>query len=205
MEETKTDSFLMELHDKFVNYSGGTANCVIIKNGTCVYVAAEDADEMREEVMSIIEDNISRELETAVTDIDDSVYVVTYGDDFHTVVTGELEYQTSDIERIGRKRIFDDLDDPQPVIYSVKGDITRIDLPSEKKRETPQKEHQKETAPQPEWKSSYQAGDEVAHKLFGKGKVLSVSLKRRDAMLEVDFGEKGVKKLMESAAPMTKL
>ena len=48
--------------------------------------------------------------------------------------------------------------------------------------------------------ATYQKGDMVKHKAFGKGMVLSVQQMGGDALLEVAFDDKGTKKLMLKAA-----
>lgn len=63
-------------------------------------------------------------------------------------------------------------------------------------------------SPLPRWESpaarppapEFEAGDAVAHTLFGHGRVLKVIPTAFDAIVEVDFGDKGVRRLMRTVA-----
>ncbi|MFV0401388.1 MAG: ATP-dependent helicase [Oscillospiraceae bacterium] len=48
-------------------------------------------------------------------------------------------------------------------------------------------------------------GDSVRHKVFGEGKVLSAKPMGNDVLLEIDFGDAGVKKVMANFAKLEKL
>ncbi len=50
----------------------------------------------------------------------------------------------------------------------------------------------------------YQAGDHVYHGKFGEGLILSCTPMGNDQLLEISFGEHGVKKLMAAFAPLKK-
>lgn len=52
---------------------------------------------------------------------------------------------------------------------------------------------------------SYQTGDRVAHKTFGEGRILSVTPMGNDNLLEIDFQQAGIKKLMSNFARLTRL
>ena len=51
-------------------------------------------------------------------------------------------------------------------------------------------------------KSPFLEGSFVSHKLFGKGRVLEVSPDHGDFKIVVDFGDKGVKKLLAGYAKL---
>jgi len=53
--------------------------------------------------------------------------------------------------------------------------------------------------------SSYEAGDRVAHNIFGEGTVLSVQKMSNDAMLEIAFEKVGTKKIMANFAKLRKI
>lgn len=64
------------------------------------------------------------------------------------------------------------------------------------------------SAAQPEKKqtgTSYQPGDAVEHKVFGKGTVLKVTPVAGDCIVEVQFDTAGIKKTMANYAPMKRL
>ncbi len=51
----------------------------------------------------------------------------------------------------------------------------------------------------------FDIGDRVLHKAFGEGTVLKITPLANDAMLEIDFGSKGKKKIMVNYTPITKI
>jgi len=53
-------------------------------------------------------------------------------------------------------------------------------------------------------KATYAVGDNVSHKVFGKGTVTAVSLMGNDCLLTINFDGVGVKKLMANFANLTK-
>ncbi|MCL2539485.1 MAG: UvrD-helicase domain-containing protein, partial [Oscillospiraceae bacterium] len=54
-------------------------------------------------------------------------------------------------------------------------------------------------------RESFEAGDVVVHKTFGRGVVLSAQSLSNDVLLEIDFETKGVKKAMANYAPLKKV
>ena len=50
-----------------------------------------------------------------------------------------------------------------------------------------------------------QKGDRVRHKVFGEGRVVSVTAVGNDSLIEISFDRVGVKKLMSNFAPLEKL
>ena len=52
---------------------------------------------------------------------------------------------------------------------------------------------------------SYTVGDLVMHRVFGKGRVLSMTRMSNDMLVEVAFESKGVKKIMANFARLQKL
>jgi len=57
----------------------------------------------------------------------------------------------------------------------------------------------------PERGEAVKIGDTVSHKVFGSGKVLSARAMGNDTLVEIDFGGKGVKKVMANFARLTKI
>ncbi len=81
---------------------------------------------------------------------------------------------------------------------------------------------QKPTKPKPEYKPEvegtvgvqkqvekaaidYHIGDIIQHKMFGKGKVVSMTKMSNDTLVEVSFDRVGTKKIMANFAKLTKL
>lgn len=54
-------------------------------------------------------------------------------------------------------------------------------------------------------KVTFKEGDRVSHKIFGTGTVLKITPIANDAMLEINFDSKGVKKVMANFTPITKI
>ena len=52
--------------------------------------------------------------------------------------------------------------------------------------------------------TDYEVGQEVEHKKFGRGMILSVTPQKDDVMLEIAFEKCGTKTLMSSFAPLVK-
>ena len=50
---------------------------------------------------------------------------------------------------------------------------------------------------------SYNAGDRVSHKIFGNGTIISTKPMGNDSLLEIDFGEKGTKRIMANFAKLS--
>lgn len=61
------------------------------------------------------------------------------------------------------------------------------------------------TAAGPKSFESFSAGDRVKHNIFGEGTVSEVVIMGNDAMITIDFDQRGVKKLMRNNARLVKL
>jgi len=54
-------------------------------------------------------------------------------------------------------------------------------------------------------RAAVNVGDQVSHKVFGEGKVISARPMGNDVLVEIDFGKGGVKKVMANFARLTKI
>lgn len=60
-------------------------------------------------------------------------------------------------------------------------------------------------AKKPENKMVFENGEQVAHKVFGNGKIISVVPMGNDNLIEIEFDRVGIKKLMSNFAPLEKV